>query len=328
MAFTKHRYLTIDGLSLNYRSYGAGHETILCLPGLTRNCRDFEDLAPHLADRYRVLTPDLRGRGRSDRDPNWRNYHPGTYVRDLWRLLDKLSIERVSIIGTSLGGLLANIMAAQSPQRIRAIVLNDIGPEVSPEGAQRIGSYVGRLSAVNNWEEAAEQAKTINSIALPDQSNDFWHRFARRSYRENENGIPQLDSDPMIGKAMVSSIKAAALVGWFRRLHLIRKVAGVYIDPWDSFRAVTMPCLVLRGEFSDVLSPTSLAQMQRIKPDLETIQVAGRGHTPLLDEPEALAAIDQFLKQSARLPTVLRHFASLGWSVIVFVTWMILGGFA
>jgi pimeloyl-ACP methyl ester carboxylesterase len=297
MPFTEHRYLSRDGLSLNYRSYGGGHKTVLCLPGLTRNCRDFEDLAPHLADRFRVLTPDLRGRGRSDRDPNWRNYHPGTYVRDLWRLLDQLSIDRVSIIGTSLGGLLANVMAAQRPQRIRAIVLNDIGPEVAPEGARRIAAYVGHLPAVRSWKQAAEQARAINSAALPDQSDELWLRFAQRSYRENENGIPELDSDPMIGAALARSLKAVAFLGWLRRVGIKRKIAGVYIDPWDSFRAVTMPCLVLRGELSDILSQSTLERMQGLKPDLETVQVPGRGHAPLLDEPEALAAIDRFLDQ-------------------------------
>jgi pimeloyl-ACP methyl ester carboxylesterase len=297
MTYSEHQYRSHDGLLLYYRSYGSGQDVLLCLPGLTRNCRDFEDLAPHLAKRYRVLTPDLRGRGRSDRDPTWRNYHQGNYARDLWCLLDGLSIERFSIIGTSLGGLLANVMAAQQAHRIRSVVLNDIGPEIAPEGAQRIASHVGKLAAVSHWEEAAAQAKLINSIALPDQPDDVWLRIAKRSYRENEQGIPILDSDPMIGAALARQIKAAGLLGWLRRLHLLRKIAGVNIDPWDSFRALSMPCLVLRGETSDILSQTTLDKMKSIKSDLEAIEVTGRGHTPLLDEPEALAAIDRFLDQ-------------------------------
>jgi len=124
---------------------------VLCLAGLTRNSRDFERLAPHLQRERRVLAADLRGRGRSARDPNWRNYQPGVYLADLAALLDDARVARLAIVGTSLGGLLAMMLGAREPKRIAGIVLNDIGPEIDPIGRARIATYVGRSPPVRNW---------------------------------------------------------------------------------------------------------------------------------------------------------------------------------
>ena len=118
MSYTEHHYRSRDGLSLYYRSYGSGDDVVICLPGLTRNSKDFEDLAKHLSTRWRVISPDLRGRGRSDHDPKTSHYFAGTYVKDVWTLLDGLDIERFAIIGTSLGGLMAMIMADQQAVRL------------------------------------------------------------------------------------------------------------------------------------------------------------------------------------------------------------------
>src|SRR5581483_5707050 len=156
--FREVSYASGDGLRLYARVYeqaGIGAPAVLCLPGLTRNSRDFEVLAPHLARRYRVLCPDLRGRGRSERDPNWQNYHPGTYLTDILALLKTLSAARVAIIGTSLGGLLAMMLAASKQDVVGGIVLNDIGPEIDPAGLERIRGYAGQLPPVHSWAEAA-----------------------------------------------------------------------------------------------------------------------------------------------------------------------------
>ncbi len=120
--------------------------TLLCLPGLTRNSKDFADLAAHLAQRYRVLCPDMRGRGRSARDPNPENYRPDIYVGDVWRLLDALGMEKVGVIGTSLGALMAMVMNAVAPARVTRTVLNDAGPELDARGLARITSYTGKPS--------------------------------------------------------------------------------------------------------------------------------------------------------------------------------------
>ena len=277
--YAERYYESADGLRLHYRDYrpDRGGTPVLCLPGLTRNCRDFEDLAPHLAGRRRVLAPDLRGRGLSEYDPEWRNYHPGTYVGDVIRLLDTADIERVILIGTSLGGLIAMALAARDQQRLAAVVMNDIGPEVAAEGLARIQAYTGKLPPVSSWDEAAAQAKAIYGEWLPGLSDADWRRLARRGFREGADGTPELDMDPNIGRA-------------------VREVGPQRGDPWALFDALgDLPVLVLRGALSDILSQDILDRMHARKPDLESLEVADRGHVPLLDEPDALDAIDRFV---------------------------------
>ena len=303
MSYSEHHFVSHDGLSLYYRSYGAGDDVVVCLPGLTRNCKDFEELAEHLAGNvtrpWRVLTPDLRGRGRSDRDPKSANYHPGTYVRDTWTLLDGLGVDRVALIGTSLGGLMSMIMADQQPKRLRGVVLNDVGPELPPEAVGRILQYVGRTPPASDWAAAAAAAKQNYGLAFPDAPDSFWDRYVRLSWAENPEGRPEPDMDPAIGEALRKAQDAVRLLRRLRRWGLLKRVGGVPIDTWDAFRAVTMPCLLLRGELSDVLTEDIVARMQRAKPDLAVQCVPERGHAPLLDEPVARAAIDGFLQ---RLP--------------------------
>ena len=283
-AWRDRHYASADGLQLYYRDYPAasgGRLPVLCLPGLTRNCRDFESTALRLQRTRRVLSPDLRGRGRSQYDPHWQNYHPGTYLDDLYRLLRDAGANQVILLGTSLGGILSMLIAAGAPQVPAAVILNDIGPEVATEGMQRIASYVGRHPPVASWEEAAGQMRAMYGVAMPDAADDDWMAFARRSYSEVD-GVPRLDVDPGIGEA----VRAAPASG---APHL-----------WPVFAALRpLPVLAIRGELSDVLSAATFDRMAREKPDLERLTVARRGHPPLLDEPECVAAIDTFL---ARLP--------------------------
>lgn len=281
-AFVEHRIALADGLRMYCRDYPAlqptGRPTVLCLPGLTRNCRDFESLAAMLAARHRVLTPDLRGRGGSDRDPEWRHYQPLNYVADVARLLRELQAGRVVIVGTSLGGLVAMLMATLQPDALAGVVLNDIGPELDPAGLARIGTYVGTLPPQRTWEEAAAQARGAHSAALPDLDEAGWLAFARRVYREESPGRIVPDMDPMIGAAM-------------------RETAGQAADLWVLFRALDrIPTLAIRGELSDLLSADTLSRMQQIKPDLRTLRVPRRGHAPTLDEPECRRAISEFLE--------------------------------
>jgi len=295
MSYTEHHYRSEDGLSLYYRNYGSGDDVVICLPGLTRNSKDFEDLAGHLSTRWRVISPDLRGRGRSDHDPKPSHYFAGTYVRDVWTLLDGLGIRNFAIIGTSLGGLMAMIMADQQADRLRGVVLNDIGPEFPPDAVARILQYVGRTPPAPDWNTAATLIQEKYGLAFPGLGDDFWQNFVRLSYRENEEGHPEPDMDRAIGDALRRAHGALKFLQWLRRLGLKRRVAGVNIDSWDSFRAMVMPCLLLRGELSDVLTKEMTDRMQSVKPDLETVTVPERGHAPLLDEPVARSAIDSFL---------------------------------
>jgi pimeloyl-ACP methyl ester carboxylesterase len=281
IAYAEHRYLSDDGLSLFYRMYGAAGERlpVLCLPGLTRNSRDFATLARHLANRRLVICPDLRGRGFSDRDREHLHYVPTTYLRDVIRLLGSLGLERVIVIGTSLGGLLAMQLVASEPKRIAGVVLNDVGPEIDPRGLERIRRVTGRLPPVANWDEAVAQARAVYGAALPDLSAAEWRAFAALGYREDARGVPKLDMDPKIGDAL-------------------REVGAVTADPWSLWRGMAnVPTLALRGESSDVLSRDTLMRMRREKPDLLTLTVPNRGHVPLLNEPAVIAAVDRFLDE-------------------------------
>jgi pimeloyl-ACP methyl ester carboxylesterase len=281
---TERWFDSADGLRLYYRDYAAessGRLPVLCLPGLTRNSRDFEHVALRLRAGRRVLCADLRGRGRSQHDPNWQNYHPGTYLADIARLLDDAGVERCVYFGTSLGGILTMLTAATAPQRVAAAILNDVGPEVDPAGLARIASYVGRFPPARTWDDAVRLVRATYEFALPGLSDEQWLDYTRRSYSDVD-GSPKLDMDPMIGEAVRSAPAVAAP------------------DLWPVFRALAaVPTLVLRGASSDILSRATLDRMQAEKPDLVSVEVPNRGHVPLLDEPEAVAAIDAFLD---RLP--------------------------
>ena len=238
---------------------------VLCLPGLTRNSKDFEDLAPHLSPRYRVICPDLRGRGLSAPDPVWQNYHPGTYLADLAGLLAGLGVQRLAVIGTSLGGVLAMLLSTFLPGVIAGLVLNDIGPEIDPVGAARIKAYAGRLPPVRNWDEAVAQLRVAFGAAWPGLSDDTWARLARRSYREDATGTPILECDSKVGEAL-------------------RAVPAATGDLWPLWAQLgTLPVLAIRGALSDILSASTFARMQHEKPDLIPLTVAARGHVPLLD---------------------------------------------
>ncbi|HLJ38844.1 MAG TPA: alpha/beta hydrolase [Steroidobacteraceae bacterium] len=276
-----------DGLRLFSRVYPgptAAAPAVLCLHGLTRNSRDFEDLAGHLAGRYRVIVPDVRGRGLSARDPNFNNYQIPVYLADVLRLLAGLGAARVSIVGTSMGGLMAMVLAATQPALVAGIVLNDVGPEVDPAGLERIRGYVGKAPAVRDWAGAVAVVRMVYGSAWPGLDDARWEKLARASYRADAQGVPQADSDPLIAEPLKDTSKAAP-------------------DLWPLWGALAkVPILAIRGGHSDILSAATLERMKREKPDLTTLTVANRGHVPLLDEPECLKAIDEFLATSAHAP--------------------------
>jgi pimeloyl-ACP methyl ester carboxylesterase len=275
-----HFYHSADGLRLYCRVLAAERPTglpVLCLPGLTRNSRDFSALALHLCRDREVLAADLRGRGRSAWDPDPSHYQLPTYVEDAWSLLDSRRLGRVLVVGTSLGALMGMAMAALKPERIAGVVLNDAGPEIDPAGLRRIAGYAGKLPPVSNWAEAAAQAKNVYGRALPDLSDDEWLDYARRGYRENAAGMPVPDMDPKISEALKNPDAAVGNL-W----PLYEKIQGV-------------PLLVIRGALSDLLSAATVSRMANGKPDVQHIEVANRGHTPLLNEPPCLAAIDAFV---------------------------------
>lgn len=255
---------------------------VICIPGLTRNHRDFEELAPWLANRRRVVAVDLRGRGLSDADPEWRRYVLETYVADVVCLLDHLRLDRVVVIGTSLGGLVGMYLAANHPQRVAALVLNDIGPQLDPAGLLRIAASVGSAKPVTDWSQAADEAQRTHGHALPDFAAEDWVGFAKRIYRQRRPGVIERDMDPAIGRAL-------------------REQQGPLPDFWSVFAALrALPILVLRGASSDLLSSGTLARMQGAHPGLHSCTIARRGHSPTLDEPASRQALTNFF-QAERL---------------------------
>src|SRR5580704_8545928 len=204
--FTEHYFATADGPRVHYRDYPAAGPVrgvpVLCLHGLTRNERDFEDLAPMIAGLgRRVIVPSQRGRGLSDPDPKLERYNPGTYTADMLALLDSLGLDRAVFVGTSMGGLMTMIAAIQAPQRLAGAVLNDIGPELDPTGLARIRSYAGVAKSAASWPEAAAIAHEINGAAFPTQKDEaFWDAFARRTFRQEASGRLVLDYDPGIAE--------------------------------------------------------------------------------------------------------------------------------
>lgn len=279
----RERETLVDGqLHVRWRDYAgeASRTPVICLPGLTRNARDFERLAPHLVKFLgrRVLAIDLRGRGRSDHDPQWRNYRLEVYVRDVHAVMDAANIDRAIIIGTSLGGLVGMHVASVYRNRVVGLVLNDIGPQLETSGMLRIATGVGTARAVTSWEQAAADARAANAFALPDFSDADWMVFAKRIYREATSGLIVRDMDVNIGLAM-------------------RESGAELPDFWPVFAGLaSLPMLCLRGELSDLLAETTVERMVAMHPSLQTCLVPRRGHSPTLDEPASCAAIDGFVR--------------------------------
>lgn len=284
MPYQEVHWSSADGLRLYARAYqgpAPDAATVLCLHGLTRNSRDFEDLAPHLSSHYRVIVPDVRGRGSSARDPNPQNYQPSVYVQDILALMDTVEVRRVIVIGTSMGALLAMMLAVGYRDRVAGLVLNDMGPEVDPIGLERIKSYAGRLPPPEGWREAVMQTRMLFGNAWSGLSDERWSELSRRSYREKDDGALEVAADPMIGE-------------------MLRAAPAATANLWPFWRALRgIPLLAIRGALSDILSAATFVKMKAENPDLMQLEVARRGHAPLLDEPECLQAIDAFLATCA-----------------------------
>ena len=286
--YATRRWSSRDGLSLVARDYagadGSARLPLICLHGLTRNARDFDNVAPRLAaSGRRVIVPDVRGRGESARDPDPAHYHPKIYARDVREMMGALGVERAVFLGTSMGGIITMVLAALSPKKVAAAILNDAGPEIAREGIERIMGYVGRQVAIANWADAAEYCRHTNQVAMPDYGPADWDRLARRTFRE-EDGRPVLDYDPRILAPLLGRpARGQALLAWLLFGRLARR----------------RPVLLLRGGLSDVITGPIAEKMRRKAPGLVIAEIPGVGHAPTLDEPEALAAIDRFLDAAA-----------------------------
>jgi pimeloyl-ACP methyl ester carboxylesterase len=269
-------FTTSDGLSLAYSDEGEGRP-VLCLPGLTRNGADFDELAAALHGRYRLIRLTLRGRGASDRDPDPANYNVGIEARDVVEFLDHLALTRVVIVGTSRGGLIAMVLAATAKDRLAGVLLNDVGPELAPEGLDNILKYLGIEPKARTHEEAAAALKARMGGAFPGLSDEKWLSLARRWFDAGAEGL-ELNYDPRLrdGIAALADQPAA--------------------DMWPLFDALEgVPLAVVRGVNSDLLTADTVDKMRARRRDLIVAEVPDRGHVPFLDEPEAQAALSSLM---------------------------------
>ncbi len=268
-----------DGLQLYYRDYGGaenGGPALLCLTGLTRNSKDYHDFALRFAGQRRVLSPDYRGRGRSARDEDWRNYNPQNYIADIRHLLAATNCHRVIVVGTSLGAILAMGLAVVIPGVLAGAILNDAGPELDPAGIARILDYIGDETTFADWDAATHRVRELfPSLSIDGEAG--WREFATRTFREDKDGTLHYDWDPAIARQLGGQ--------------------SALPDLWPLFRALRpVPVLALRGETSDVLSLETFERMGQDMPNLTRVTVPGVGHVPTLAEPVARRAIDEFLK--------------------------------
>lgn len=277
-AFRDCRFLSQDGRAIYYRDYGdplAPAAPMLCLPGLTRNSKDFDTLASRLAPTRRVVCPDYRGRGQSERDRDPSNYHPMVSLIDMRHLMTVTGLDGAIVVGTSFGGFLAIGLAIIAPSSLRAVVLNDVGPEVSEKGMRRIFGYIGKDSPQPDWEAAAAELVRMFPT-LAGESEAPVMEEARATWREGSDGLLHFDWDTRLADVVFKSRSES--------------------DPWVLFRALYgLPVLALRGELSDVLSAATLDRMAQAHPDLTAVTVPQRGHPLTLAEREVTEALDAFL---------------------------------
>ena len=264
-----------DGTRLAYRDEGTG-QPVLALAGLTRNGSDFDYLAPHLSG-VRLIRPDYRGRGGSA----WtgaRTYTVPQEARDVLALLDHLGLDRAAVIGTSRGGLIGMFLAATARPRLAGLCLNDVGPALQRAGLERIFAYVGRVPKARDHAELAAMLPGL----MPGFHNvpaSRWAEEVRHHYIETPAGLA-LNYDPALREAFLEAFK------------------GPEADLWPLFDACAgLPLALIRGANSDLLGKADAAELRRRRPDMIFAEVPDRAHIPFLDEPEALAAIRQWLEK-------------------------------
>lgn len=274
-----------DGLKLHCRDYPGDDSLapVICVPGLTRNARDFANL-PELLDtknvKRRMIMADLRGRGESEYAKDSATYHPGTYVADIVKMMDELDIASGIFFGTSLGGIVTMLLAARHPDRIKGALLNDIGPDVDQKGLDRIGEYVGQGRSFDTWAHAARDMAATSGDIFPDYELNDWIAFVKKVYRMNSSGRIKLDYDMKISEPFESK-------------------GGSNAPLWKALDSLAdIPALIVRGELSDLFSEATARKMMNRLNKAKLVTVPRVGHAPALEEPAALDAIVGLLQRS------------------------------
>jgi pimeloyl-ACP methyl ester carboxylesterase len=271
-----------DGLKLHYRDYPGREDRppVICLPGLTRNARDFAGLAQRIAGDWRVVCVELRGRGDSDYAKETSTYDLRQYIEDVRLLLDEQAIARFVAVGTSLGGLMTMGFATAEPDRIAGALLNDIGPVLEREGLDAIRERVGQGRSFPTWMHAARALEETHGPAFPDYAVTDWLAMAKRLMTlTSSTGRIVFDYDMNIAEPF-AAVDPDALPP----------------DLWPGVDALAgRPVALLRGELSTLLSQATFEKMGRRLPQADAVTVPRVGHAPTLDEPEAVSALDRLL---------------------------------
>ncbi len=288
--FSDFFYSAADGLDLHARIYGKANPSrwpVACLPGLTRNCRDFHDLALYLSQQgpepRQVVSFDYRGRGQSACDADAKNYTIVTEANDVLAGLDAMGIKSAAFIGTSRGGLIVHVLGGLRPAVLEAVVLNDIGPVIEASGLAHIKSYLNRAPKPKSFPETVAGLRNVHALDFPALADADWDRMARALYRKQGDGwMP--DFDPK-------------LVGTLEGIDFSQPLPTL----WPHFEALAgVPMLVIRGANSRLLSVETLAQMRARHPGMQTITVDGQGHAPFLETQELLRSIARFVEDAEK----------------------------
>jgi len=272
------QFLTVNGLKLHYLDFGSEQKpALVCIHGLSGNSHSFDELATHLADWYHVISLDVRGRGDSAWGPPG-DYNASVYVSDLAAMLDRLTIDRVTLIGTSMGGVISMMYAGGYPERVERLVLNDIGPEVDATGARRIGNYLNTApSDFANLPEVAEYYRQ-NYPSLQQMSVDALLDHVKWAVKPAPGGRLTWKMDPAIRNVPRTGSEARPM------------------DLWVQYARISAPVLAIRGAASDILSRATAERMAIVQRRTRIVEVPDVGHAPSLLEPDALAAITDFLR--------------------------------
>ncbi|MEO0327102.1 MAG: alpha/beta hydrolase [Pseudomonadota bacterium] len=286
-AYSKHYYLGLGfhGFHrINYLEWGnvkefPNQETVLCVHGLTRNARDFDFFASKLCDKYRVICPDVVGRGDSDHLLSDESYNYLQYNSDMNALIARLGVTEVNWIGTSMGGIIGMVLASVSQSPIRRLVINDIGPEVSRDALMSIAEYIGKSEEFNSVKDVENYQRAIYPEFAP-MTDEDWAHLAKYSCKRTEHGTFRMKVDNRVGNAFRDSIS------YFN------------VEMWDTWEKITCPVLVLRGKDSSFLSEETATRMLECGPETTLVEFEDTGHTPTLRNDEQVAIVEEWLAET------------------------------
>ncbi len=263
-----------------YREWGPreGGRTLLCLHGLTRNGRDFKPLAEALAaEGWHVVAPDTVGRGDSQWAASAGVYGYPQYLADMNALIARLQVERLDWLGTSMGGLVGTMLAAQPGSPIGRLIVNDVGPFIPKASLERIAGYVGQTVEVASLAEAEAHCRETYASFGSNLSDENWRLMTEVTFKEADPGSYRLRYDPAIAEVFRNQLIAD-------------------VDLWPIWDAIKQPTLALRGAESDLLLPETAAEMRARGPKAQLVTFEGCGHAPSLFEPTQIDAIAHWLK--------------------------------